>query len=936
MLDRFTSLLPRCRIARVYANALLGFAVVCSIVTAGVWWGLSRSYDKEVALAYAHADNAARLLAEQTNQTFERAEQVTALVKYLASHKTTEDVSLLAGNVLPLESSLHSQVSLVDADGRVRDSTHLARGQQLRDAEELQAVRAAQPDDPSIGRPFLDAESGRWMTPVAWRIDDGRDGDARAVLVSLDAQPLTQHVQFDLNPDAVIGLIGADGIFRARQAPAGFSAGQAWPGLTSFLAMNASQPMTAIVSPVDGVARFVAFSPVGKSGLHAMVGIPETQALAAWRSQRDRVVVVTCAALLLVGLLGWKFTSQTLALGRAVDRRRKTEKEHMKEKELLKVTLHSIVDAVVTTDVRGLVTYLNPRAEELTGWSLANAVGQPASTVVHVTESPSSRTRLDLVHRTLSADAAVELRADGLIVSRRGAARAIEHAVAPIYSLGGELEGAVMVLHDVSDAKKLAQDLSHQATHDALTGLPNRVAFDAALEGALNCVREHGHHHVLMFLDLDQFKVVNDSCGHTAGDELLRQLTLVLSRVIRKGDTLARLGGDEFAVLLRDCPLPAALRVAENLRETVADFKYAWQDRTFQVGASIGVVHFDDLLHTRTDLLRMADTACYIAKDAGRNRVHVFDESDEVVSQRQGELNWASKLQRALTEDRFVLHGQRLRALAPGVKIDTFEILVRLRDEEGRIVPPMSFIPAAERYGLMPAIDRVVIDKALALHARIAASYPHGLRFGINLSGGSLTDAGLVDYVAGKLQQHGVAATNICFEVTETAAISNLKVAVQVMTALRDLGCKMALDDFGSGMSSFGYLRQLPVDSVKIDGAFVRNMTNDPVNFAMVEAIQRIAMRMGLKTVAEFVESPETVEALRALGVDYVQGYGVEKPRCLLPVAAPTPAPAAASTAPLAVRGPHVRSTGKLPVAARAAAIASQMGPRLNLGTAGA
>jgi diguanylate cyclase (GGDEF)-like protein/PAS domain S-box-containing protein len=923
MLNRLLHILRNCRVVRVYANGLLGFVVVCSIVAAGAWWSLSRAYDKEVALAFARADNAASRLAEQTQRTFERSEQVTALVKYLASNKATVDVPLLSGNVLPLESAGHAQVSLVDADGRVRDSTYLERGQQLHDGEALRAARTALPNDAVVGKPFIDSASGRWMTSTAWRVDDSKGKFSGAVLVSLDAQLLTQHFQLEHYRDALTGLIGADGIFRARQVPAGFSAGEAYPGgLSPFLQMNTSQPLHAVKSPVDGVARFVAFSPVGKYGLYAMVGVPEEEALADWRLLRDRVIAVALAVITLVGFLGWMFTSQTVALRRAVDRRRKTEQEHMKEKELLKVTLHSIADAVVTTDVQGHITYLNPQAEELTGWPLAEAVGQPASVVVNVAEGKASRTRLDLVRRALSADAALKLQADGLLISRNGPSRAIEHAVAPIFNRNAALEGAVMVLHDVSNAKKLAQELSHQATHDSLTGLPNRDAFDASLAEAIDSARDRGLHHVLMFLDLDQFKVVNDSCGHTAGDELLRQLTLVLSQSIRKGDALARLGGDEFAVLLRDCPLPAALRVAEGLREAVADFKYSWQDRTFQVGVSIGVVHFDGMLHTKTDLLRMADTACYIAKDTGRNRVHVYDESDEIVAQRQGELTWASKLQRALSEDRFVLHGQRLRALTPGVSIDTFEILVRLRDEDGRIVPPMSFIPAAERYGLMPTIDRVVIDKALALHARIAPSHPQGLRFGINLSGGSLTDAGLVDHVRRKLREHGVAPSSICFEVTETAAITNLKVAVQVMTALRELGCRMALDDFGSGMSSFAYLRQLPVDSVKIDGAFVRGMVSDPVNFAMVEAIQRIAQRMGLKTVAEFAETPETIEALRALGVDYVQGFGVEAPRCLLP------APVAA-VAPVRDPEPRARPPSRMP------ATAPRMGAPMNLAHAG-
>ena len=451
--------------------------------------------------------------------------------------------------------------------------------------------------------------------------------------------------------------------------------------------------------------------------------------------------------------------------------------------------------------------------------------------------------------------------------------------------------GAVLVLHDVSPAKKLAAEMSYQASHDLLTGLLNRAAFEVRLDAAIT-TQDLDETGVVMFLDLDQFKVVNDTCGHVAGDQLLKQVTALLMQEIRKQDTLARLGGDEFAVLLEACPMEPALRVAEAMRRRISELQFSWEGRSFQLTVSVGVVPFKAHQYTRSDLLRVADSSCYVAKEAGRNRVHVYDEADTAVATRNDELDWYSRLQKALTDDRFVLYAQRIASIQEGAGgHESVEVLIRLRDDEGKIVAPIAFIPAAERYGLMPQIDRWVISKALAMHAGFARHYTLPARFSINLSGASMADPTLVDFVREQLATHRVSPELICFEITETAAVASFDVAVQMINRLRELGCRFALDDFGAGMSSFTYLKRLPVDYVKIDGAFVKDMAKDDVDFAMVEAIHNVAHRMGLRTVAEFVQNDVTIEMLRGLGVDYVQGYGVEKPRPLDDVTRSEPPP---------------------------------------------
>ena len=434
---------------------------------------------------------------------------------------------------------------------------------------------------------------------------------------------------------------------------------------------------------------------------------------------------------------------------------------------------------------------------------------------------------------------------------------------------------------DIGARRDAEESLSWQATHDTLTQLANRRQFETLLERHIESAREQGVRHAALYIDLDQFKVVNDTCGHLAGDALLRQLAQALESRMRRGDCLARLGGDEFGVLLEGCDLLHAQRVAAQLLASIRAFRFAWAGQVFSLGASIGVAEITAESRDLEGVLSAADTACFLAKDKGRNQVQVYRADDVEVSVRHGEMNWFSRLTRSLEEDRFVLHCQRVVPLADPGESEYIELLLRMRDEGGRLVPPTAFIPAAERYHLMGRIDGWVVKRALnclATHAASRAPWQTLPRFGINLSGMSLGDPAFCEFVHEQFASTGVAGDRVCFEITETAAISNLGNAARAMHRLRDLGCRFALDDFGSGLSSFAYLKSLPVDYLKIDGSFVRGSGTDPVDHAVVDAIQRLARAVGARTIAECVEDEATLERLRGLGIAFGQGYGLHRP----------------------------------------------------------
>ena len=442
----------------------------------------------------------------------------------------------------------------------------------------------------------------------------------------------------------------------------------------------------------------------------------------------------------------------------------------------------------------------------------------------------------------------------------------------------GAHDKLLMVATDISEQRQLSELLSYQASHDTLTELYNRREFERHLQRALFALGKDGPPAALLYLDLDQFKLINDISGHLAGDQLLSQLALAMAEQLRGGDILARLGGDEFGILAHDTRLEGVQALAERLRARVEGFVYVWQQRSYTVSVSIGVVLLDRPGLTLTEVLSQADAACYIAKDHGRNRVHFYSEQDDEATRRRGEMEWANRLRWAIDEHRLRLHYQEVAPLRGSAGAPYIELLLRLRDEDGRIVFPGAFVPAAERYGMMPQLDRWVIAQALAHFDRLHVSGEPPGCCAINLAASTLEDDGLADYVLDLVARHGVAPERLCFEITETEAMRNVARAMRFIERVRSIGCKVALDDFGAGMSSFGYLKNLPVDTIKIDGSFVRDIESDPMSRSIVEAICKIGHQRGLGVVAEWVADPGVVPLLRDLGVDYGQGFALHRP----------------------------------------------------------
>ena len=430
----------------------------------------------------------------------------------------------------------------------------------------------------------------------------------------------------------------------------------------------------------------------------------------------------------------------------------------------------------------------------------------------------------------------------------------------------------------VDEVKFMATEMSYQASHDMLTGLINRREFETRLEKAIKDVSDNQTQYTLCYIDLDEFKVVNDTCGHVAGDVLLKNLTEYFKKYIRSSDILARLGGDEFGLLLPSCDVGKAEQIAENLREAVKNFHFSWEDKIFELGISVGLVEITPQSGTLADVLKAADSACYIAKDLGRNRIHVYVEDDSRLVQRLGYMHSLQAIQRALTENRFVLHAQKISSVNEGEKAWHGEILVRMQGENNKLIFPGDFIPAAERYHLMVEIDKWVVRNAFVNINQLEKLHDGLVTCAINLSGHSLCDRKFLEYVVDQFSVTGISPSSVCFEITETAMISNMLHAERFLEVLRGMGCCFSLDDFGSGLSSFGYLKRLSVDFLKIDGDFVRNMLNDKKDYAMVKSINQIGKEMGMKTIAEFVESEDIKNALLEMQVDYVQGYAIARP----------------------------------------------------------
>ena len=551
------------------------------------------------------------------------------------------------------------------------------------------------------------------------------------------------------------------------------------------------------------------------------------------------------------------------------------------EKERALVTLESIGDSVITTNSEGIINYINPVTEHLSGWDKQDAVGKHLADIIKLMNQYTGEVVTDPVANCLISESSINVGGEVILQGTRSSQKySIEATVSPIRDKQRDIIGTVLVFHDVTVLQTMAQQMSHQATHDALTGLFNRQEFENRLVSLLEIVHKTGQQHAMLYLDLDAFKVVNDTSGHAAGDKMIQEIASKLEDCIRDMDTLARLGGDEFGIILTGCPIKRAKKIAEEIRETIKDYRMVWDDHVHGVGVSIGLIPINTDSGEISDILRDADSACYVAKDQGRNRVHVYKKDDAELARHHGTMHWMQRIRHALQQNEFRLYYQPIRDVALS-DYSTWhaELLIRMVNDKGEIIEPKHFVPAAERYHLMVDIDQWVIRRVLEILPRLSDHVaPKQLVCAVNLSGQSLSDDHFLGFLVNEIDKLDLRPVNLCFEITETAAIANFDHVQRFISIMRGMGCTFALDDFGSGLSSFAYLKHLSVDYLKIDGSFVRNISHDDTDYAMVNSIQQIGNVMGIKTIAEFAESPEIVQRLQTLGVDYMQGREVGEP----------------------------------------------------------
>ena len=547
------------------------------------------------------------------------------------------------------------------------------------------------------------------------------------------------------------------------------------------------------------------------------------------------------------------------------------------------LALDCLAEAVVTTDVQGDVAYLNPAAERLLRTDRRAARGKSLGALVDIVDESDRRTLLDPVQQALTGNAAVYLGRRAIPLRRADAEdRVVEVSASPLRRDSTGTAGAVIVLHDVTEQRGTARQLSYQATHDALTGLVNRREFERRLEDAVDTARRGDSTHILCYLDLDSFKQVNDTSGHQAGDRLLRDVARLLRDAVRDSDTVARLGGDEFAMLLIGCPLDKARQIADDVCRKVAEHRFVHKDRIFQIGVSVGIVELARESGSVEDVLAAADSACYVAKKQGTGHVSIYSARDEAAARSSGEIHWLQQLQASIRADRFELATQSIVPVSPGTRAGpAMEVFVRLRDEEGRALEPREFVRAAERYRLMGVIDRWVVQRTLDAITAGTLVVPAGRCVAINISAQTLADMQFLEFVVDSFDRTGVAPGQVCFELSETAVVANLEHARRFVGVLHGMGCRFALDDFGSGVGSFSNLKNLPLDYLKIDGAFTRNLGTDTVNQAMVAAMIQLARTLNFQVIAEQVEDAAALDAARRLGVDFIQGFVISRPQPL-------------------------------------------------------
>ena len=545
-------------------------------------------------------------------------------------------------------------------------------------------------------------------------------------------------------------------------------------------------------------------------------------------------------------------------------------------------TLDSLGEGIVTTDVSGRIDYINQAGEQLMGVTAVDALGKSITDIIQLLDEGDRRSLGDPVRHCLATQSKVTVGRRGLMISRDGGEeRSVELTVTPLKGQKSDLVGTVIVVRDVSELRGITKQMSYQASHDALTGLVNRREFERRLEEALATAHTNEARHVLCYLDLDRFKAVNDTCGHMAGDGMLREVAALIKETVRDSDTVGRLGGDEFGLLLVGCPLDKARQIADDVVRKISDYRFVWKDKIFNIGISVGLIEISRESGAPDEVMSAADSACYVAKRQG-NHVHVYSARDEAVARHRGEIQWLQRLQSALKDNRFELMAQPIIASTATETGPALEVLLRLQDDgvPGGI-SPVEFLRAAERYRLMSDVDRWVVQTSLTALGRGGIRLPATRSLAINLSGQTLGDPQFLEFVVDVLDRTGVSPLQLCFEVTENSVITNIEHAQRFIGVLHGMGCQFALDDFGRGLSSFGNLKNLSLDYLKIDGTFIRNLGVDSVNQAMVAAMIKLARTLNFQVIAEQVEDAAALDAAKKMGVDFLQGFYLGRPQPL-------------------------------------------------------
>lgn len=569
------------------------------------------------------------------------------------------------------------------------------------------------------------------------------------------------------------------------------------------------------------------------------------------------------------------FVLTTITSAYVIKRITRTEQQLFFEKELAQTTLNSIGDGVITVDKDYLIQTINPVAETLADVKKQDVIGK---NILNIYEGENATQRKE-INKNLENGGIQRSLFDFTLTKQDGTKYEVEHTITPIIDNDKKILGAVIILRDVTEVRTMEKRLSYQASHDALTGLINRREFEVRLKQTIRNAQAEQLNHSICFLDLDKFKIINDTSGHAAGDEFLKQISRTIQSQLRQTDVLARLGGDEFAIILDSCSVYQATNICNQILKTIKETRFNWGKNSFESGASIGIVPINHMTVSVSEVMSSVDAACYEAKDKGRNRIQVFEPDNAEYIKHQAETSWIQKIKTAISENHFELYFQEIQNINSSYPTPkTVELLIRLNDEE-EVIYPDSFIPTAERYNLMPVIDEWVISNTFDFIGQYYEKNQEDIRVAINLSGQSLSDDNVLNSITTKLRKNKKLKKElICFEITETAAIANMSKAIEFIANIKQMGCKFSLDDFGSGLSSFSYLKNMPVDNIKIDGIFIREINIDETNRIFVESIHNISKIMGIKTTAEYVENEEILQCIKSIGIDYAQGYHISRP----------------------------------------------------------